>query len=213
MHCSTRELYIVKTDMRAPAFLLFAAFLLCEPLAAAEVVPFEICAESTTWMRPSPEVQAKVWNDPRYSGFARTAYAWTHHFLVILDPESTNEFGYISNLSGTWTVQPGEVADRCPSSTSIRRSGHDWIEVLSLLHRVKDVRREANTYTVIVEPAGKGFQFVFIRRLNPSAVLRFVTPAGLELERWDESAPPKQFSNTVPPGARIRLPNGQIIRQ
>ena len=71
----------------------------------------------------------------------------------------------------------------------------------------------SNTYTVIVEPAGKGFQFVFIRRLNPSAVLRFVTPAGLELERWDESALPKQFSNTVPPGARIRLPNGQIIRQ
>ena len=54
-------------------------------LLAAERVPFDICAESTTWTRPSPEVQAKIWNDPRYSAFARDAYAWTHNIFVVLD--------------------------------------------------------------------------------------------------------------------------------
>src|SRR2546425_2026357 len=33
---------------------------------SAQPVPFDICAESTTWVRPSPEVQAKIWNDGRY---------------------------------------------------------------------------------------------------------------------------------------------------
>jgi hypothetical protein len=64
---------------------------------------------------------------------------------------------------------------------------------------------------VIVEPVGRGYQCVFIRRLNPSAVLRFVTPDGAVLEVWDESAPPKQFTQTIPPGAIIHAPNGQVI--
>src|ERR1051326_4766531 len=47
-------------------------------LLAAQPVSFQICAESTTWVRPSPEVQAKVWNMPRYDASDRTATAWTH---------------------------------------------------------------------------------------------------------------------------------------
>jgi hypothetical protein len=78
--------------------MLVCTVLVAQPLMA-ERTPFEICAESTTWTRPTPEVQAKIWNDGRYKDFARTAYAWTHNFLVVLDPESTNEFGYLSNLS------------------------------------------------------------------------------------------------------------------
>ena len=45
---------------------------------------------------------------------------------------------------------------------------------------------DANTYTITVEPVGKGFQAIYIRRLNPSVVLRFVMPDGKELEKWDE---------------------------
>ena len=131
-------------------------------------MPFDICAESTTWVRPSPEVQAKLWNDPTYSGLTRDSYKWTHNFLVIDEP-----------LSAVWV----------------------------LLHRVTEVRHDANTYTVIVEPTGKGFQFVFIHRLNPKAVVRFVTPDGKELERWDESAPLRQFNNAVPP---VRASSGRM---
>ena len=45
--------------------MLVCALLLAKPLAA-ESIPFEVCAESTTWTRPTPEVQAKIWNDARY---------------------------------------------------------------------------------------------------------------------------------------------------
>jgi hypothetical protein len=192
------------------ALLLFT-FLLTAPLEA-ESIPFQVCGESTTWVRPSPEVQAKIWNDPRYKDFARDHYTWTHDFLVILDPESTNEHGYLSDLSGVWTAIPDQVMDKC-SSSNTRRSGYEWIEVWSLLHLVKEVRREANTYTITVEPLSRGFQWIFIRRLNPSAVLRFVTTGGRELERWDESAPSRQLNNTVPPGTVIVAPNGHIIRK
>ena len=72
-----------------------------------------------------------------------------------------------------------------------RRTGYEWIEVWALLHRVTHVAHDNNTYTITVEPTGRGFQFVFIRRLNPSVVMRFVTSDGKELQRWDESAPPQ----------------------
>ena len=84
-------------SIRAYAVLL-SLFLFATSLSA-QPIPFEICAESTTWVRPSPEVQAKIWNDGRYKDFARTAYAWTHNFLVVLDPESTNESGYLRNAA------------------------------------------------------------------------------------------------------------------
>jgi len=54
---------------------------------------------------------------------------------------------------------------------------------------------------------------VYIRRLNPSAVLRFVTTDGRELERWDESDRPDRVKNEVPPGTRIIGPNGEIIQR
>jgi hypothetical protein len=190
--------------------VVILGMLFAMPLAA-QPVPFEVCAESRTWVRPSPEVQSKIWNDPRYTGFARDAYAWTHNFLVVGDPESTNEFGYLSNLSGLWTAHVEENASKCSGST--RRSGYEWIEVWSLLHRVASVTRDANTYTVTVVPDGKGFQGIYIRRMNPSVVLRFVTQDGRELERWDESAPPRPSNNTVPPGTRIVAPNGQVIQK
>jgi hypothetical protein len=201
-----RSEYRRSVSIRASAILFFT-FVLSEPLAA-QPIPFEVCVESTTWVRPSPEVQAKIWNDPRYRDFARDAYAWTHNFLLVLDPESASEFGFLSDVSGVWTAKY-EAEDKCSSGS--RRSGFAWLEVWTLLHRVKEVRREANTYTVTVEPMGRGFQWILFRRMNPSVVLRFVTPDGKELERWDESAPPRPFSNTVPSGSRIRAPNGQLI--
>src|SRR5436853_7359997 len=155
------------------AILLLSTFLFVVSLEA-QPLPFDVCAESTTWTRPSPEVQAKIWNDPRYSGLTHNSYDWTHDFLVIDEPLSARvALGY-RNASGLWTVPP-RTFDNC------YRSGNEWIEVWSLLHRVTQVRRDANTYTLTVEPIGKGFQSVYMRRMNPSAVLRFITPDGREL--------------------------------
>ena len=83
----------------------------------------------------------------------------------------------------------------------------------SLLHRVREISRDNNTYTFTVEPVTAGFQQIYVQRMNPSVVLRFVTTDGKELERWDESAPPPPSSKSVPPGTRIIAPNGQIIRK
>jgi hypothetical protein len=202
------------------AILLFT-FAFTTPVLA-ESVPFDVCVESMTWVRPSPEEQAKVWNDPRYHSFARDTYSWSHDFIVMTDPQSTSAHGDFSKLSGLWTALPWQVADvlhydnnaiaawtatheqtvdRCPTTP---RSPYEWIEVWSLLHRVRQVQHDANTYTVVVEPVTAGFQMIYIRRLHPSAVLRFVTAQGVELERWDESAPPPSVKNTLPPGLVVQ---------
>ena len=188
------------------SLMLLAA--IAQPLAAKSL-PFNICAESTTWVRPSPEVQAKIWNMGRYKGMPGEPHEWTHDFIVIDDPLSASIAYDVSNLTGLWTEPPPE--NKCATDETNRRSGGDWIEVLALLHRVTRVTHENNTYTVTVDPAGRGFQAVYIRRMNPSAVLRFVTQDGKELERWDESAPPNRVKNELPPGTRIILPNGQKI--
>jgi hypothetical protein len=197
--------------MRVGALLVFFAFLLPQPIAA-QPIPFDICAESTTWTRPTPEVQAKIWNDGRYRDFGRTDYAWTHDFIVIDVPESASGHYHLRNLSGLWTDPPA-VLDKCYSDRNGRLNGYEWIEVWVLLHRVTQVTHDANTYTITVEPLGRGFQSVFFRRLNPVAVLRFVTRDGQELERWNESSPSRWFNNEVPPGTVIINTKGQVIRK
>ena len=132
--------------------MLVCMLLVAKPLLA-ETIPFEVCAESTTWTRLTSEVQATIWNDPQYSGLTRNSYDWTHDFLVIDEPLSARvALGY-RNASGLWTVPPRPF-DNC------YRSGYEWIAIWVLLHRVTQVTHEANTYTISVEPTGKGFQSV-----------------------------------------------------
>jgi len=172
--------------MRA-ALLVFITFLYSQT-ALAESVPFEICAESSTWIRPSPEMQAnKIWNDSRYKGFGRDAYAWTHDFLVLDEFMDVSGILAVTNLSGLWTVKT-QWLHKCYLDQE--HSISSWIQVVALLHRVKEVQHDANTYTVVVEPSGKGFQWIFIRRLNGWGVLRFVTSQGKQLDVWDERAVP-----------------------
>ena len=173
-------------SVRALGVLLSALLFPASP--TAQSLPYELCAQSTTWVRPSPEEQAKIWNDPRYDASDRTAPAWTHDFIVDY-PESAS-IGYdLMKLSGLWTA-PIKALYKCREKTG--PNGSQWIEMWVLLHRVKEITQADNTYTVTVEPTGRGFQSVFIRRLNPSAVLRFVTPDGRELDKWE-------YSPTHPP--------------
>ena len=88
------------------AALLVYMTLVCSQAALAESVPFQVCAESSTWMRPSAELQAyKIWNDARYKGFGKDAYAWTHDFLVLDDFVNVRLIVAVTNLSGLWTVK------------------------------------------------------------------------------------------------------------
>jgi hypothetical protein len=172
--------------------VLLATLALAKPLVA-ETIPFDICAESTTWTRPSSEVQAKIWNQGRYSGSGPTDYHRTHNFIVLDDPLSASGFDHLHNLTGLWTAV--SAFPKCDEKVGPNPS--QWIEVWVLLHRVKEVTYADNTYTITVEPTGRGFQSVLIRRMNPklvrgqfTAVLRFVTPDRRELERLDESNRP-----------------------
>jgi len=169
-------------------------------------LPFEICASSTTWVRPSPEVQAKIFNMGRYQGFPHDTHEWTHNFLVV--PNSACIAYDLRNMSGLWTATP---PGQCHSAENPQQREYERIEVWVLLHRVTQIAHDVNTYTITVTPTGAGFQSIMFRRLNPSAVLRFLTPDGTELERWDESATPNRVKNEVPPGTRIIGPNGEKI--
>jgi len=143
--------------MRA-ALLVFITFLYSQT-ALAESVPFEVCTESSTWMRPSPELQAnKIWKDARYKGIGKDAYAWTHEFLVLDEFMNVSGILAVTNLSGLWTVKT-QWLNNCYVDRQHNLSTR--IEVVSLLHRVKEIQYDANTYTVVVEPSDKGFQWIF----------------------------------------------------
>ena len=83
--------------------------------------------------------------------------------------------------------------NKCDTDPNNRRNGYEWIEVWVLLHRVTQIRHDDNTHTITVARTGAGFESIMFRRLNPSAVLRFVTPDGKELEKWDESDRPDKI--------------------
>jgi hypothetical protein len=142
----------------------------------------------------------------RYRGFQHDPYEWGHNFLIV--PNSASIAYDLRNMSGLWTAPP---LGQCHSAKNPQEREYEWIEVWVLLHRVTQITRGNNTYTITVEPTSAGYESIMFRRLNPSAVLRFVTADGRELERWDESAPPNRVKNEVPPGTRIIGPNGQII--
>src|SRR5215831_16106562 len=118
--------------MRA-ALLVFVTLLYSQP-ASAETIPFQVCAESTTWTRPSKELQTnKIWNDSRYKGFGKDAYSWTHDFLVLDDFVNPSSIVGVTNLSGLWTAKTLWL-DKCYLDQ--QRSAANWIAVLSLLNRV-----------------------------------------------------------------------------
>src|SRR5215510_10775548 len=122
-------------SIRAFAVLVLT-LALARPLVA-ETIPFDVCAESTTWVRPSPQIQAKIWNEGRYSGSGPTDYYWTHDFIVRDDPLSASGFDHLHNLTGLWTAPLGTL-ESCNSDEKIRRNPNEWIELWVLLHHVKE---------------------------------------------------------------------------
>jgi hypothetical protein len=161
--------------------------------AQGEQIPFEICGESTTWIRPTEEEQkAKWWDFGRYAGGNDEVikYPWTHDFFVAYG-NASGEYDII-NLSGLWTLA-GEVRSKC-----IEPDRQDAIlklekaEVWVLLHRVKSVRRVGTDHYITVEPTEKGGQFVQFARPEQQVplTLHFVSESGQELEKIVEAESP-----------------------
>lgn len=150
------------------------------------VVPFDVCARSDTWTRPSNDVQSKIWNDPRYNALGPSAYEWTHNFLWN-EPDSASLTYTNTNLSGVWTeVQQSQCLRR-------DRDRAPWTEIWALTFRVTGIALKDAVYSVTVIPQERGYEIVQFRRPSTLhdelASLEFVTPDGAIVERWKETKP------------------------
>jgi hypothetical protein len=141
-------------------------------------IPYTVCKESTMWTRPTPEQQAKVWNDSRYPGRSpRNTYAWTHEFLLV-PADSTDMQGTAEDEAGLWTE--GTFGQKCDDANY--KHNDQWVMAWILFHRVRSIQVTGGVYTIKVEPTAKGFQSIIFKRLAPKMNIRFVDQNGKVLE-------------------------------
>lgn len=148
-------------------------------------VPFDVCAGSTNWKRPSRDVQARIWRDARYKDLGPRAYQWTHNFFWS-EPDSASISYDNQRLSGVWT---DIVPNRCPRRDSERGA---WTEIWVLNFLVTGITLSNNTYKVEVLSQNQGYEIIQFR-LNPlgraKAMLQFSDQEGKVLDQLVEIAP------------------------
>jgi len=174
-----------------------------EIMAQGEELEFEICGESTTWVRPPEQEQsAKWWSSGRYAAGNEEIlkYPWTHNFFVVYG-HASGEYD-ITNLSGLWTLS-GDVRVKCfepePHDAILKlETAEAWV----LLHRVKSIKRLDTHYVLVVEPTEKGVQFIQFPRpeRHLPLTLHFVTKDGQEIETIVEAESPYwPYPQLIPP--------------
>ena len=149
-------------------------------------VPFDVCAQSVDWKRPSADVQSKIWSDPRYRRLGAGAYQWTHSFLSN-EPDSASITYGNENLSGLWTDMR---QSQCPRRDGERNA---WAEIWALNYLVTGMLLTDLVYTVTVVPQERGYEIIQFRRPDSlgaaKATLRFVNGDGRTLAEWVEVSP------------------------
>lgn len=168
---------------RLGSFLIIG---IASSFAQQETVPFDVCARSIDWKRPSADVQSKIWSDARYRVPGAAAYQWTHNFLSN-EPDSASITYENENQSGLWT----ELKEsQCPRRD---RERHAWTEVWALNYRVAGISLGGLTYTIRVRPQERGYEIIQFRRPDSlgtaRATLRFVNDDGRTLAEWVEASP------------------------
>jgi hypothetical protein len=174
-------------------------------LAQGEELPFEVCGESTTWVRPSEEEQNAKWRTYKCTDEQceqNIKYPWTHYFFVVYGSASIENS--LENLSGLWTLQ-GEERAGC-----YERERHEAVlrletaEVWVLLHRVRQVKHLGAFYAIVVELTERGVQFVQFPRSAEKVplTLYFVTADGQQIDAIVEAemspAAPWPYPQLVP---------------
>jgi len=147
-------------------------------------VPFDVCAQSATWQRPSTDVQSTVWNNPRYGGLAvDQAYEWTHSFFWSETDSARLSYDKVL-LSGLWTESPrGQCRYR-------GTEGNQWLEIWALNHLVSGITIDGLVHTVTVVPQERGYEVIQFRRPAASKVrVRFVSGDGAVFTEWIETDP------------------------
>ncbi len=168
-----------------------------------EDTPFEICGESSAWVRPSEEEQTrKWWNSGRYAGIGDEYLKrlWADDFFVAYGNAST-EFDF-ENLSGLWTL-PADVRAKCLEPQRQEAVLKLQVaEIWALFHRVINIKGLETNYVIVVEPAASGVQFVQFSRPSEHKplTLHFVTQGGEELKDIVEAESPDwPYPSLVPP--------------
>ena len=149
-------------------------------------VPFDVCAQSVDWKRPSADVQSKVWNDARYKDLGARAYQWTHNFLTN-EPDSASITYENENQSGLWT----EIKEsQCPRRDRERNA---WTEIWALKYWVTRMSLSGLVYTITVVPQERGYEIIQFRRPDSlaaaKATLRVVNDDATILAEWVEVSP------------------------
>lgn len=152
-------------------------------------IPFEVCGEAQTWVRPTKADQTKKLQSlPRYGGDLTTkplrglaqqfwqqeVFSFTQYGLSLrMEP---------IYLSGLWTVQ--DTLWKCYNADNVTQiNAGKTAEVWVLSHRVTRIQWTGEQYVMVVEPAQTGVQFIqFPRREARSSLpLKVVTETGTKL--------------------------------
>ena len=165
---------------------LVLSLALTQRVIVQQVVPFEVCARSDAWTRPSVDVQTRIWDDARYRDIGPNAYEWTHSFIPAETDSASIQYS-ISNLSGIWT---DAQTNRC------RWRGGDrgkWTEIWSLNYHIEGISLTGVVYRITVAPRERGYEIIQFRRpqtLGASrASLLFITGDDHVLREWRETEP------------------------
>ena len=172
--------------VRVQILVFLTVGIVASSFAQQLAVPFDVCAQSDTWIRPSADMQTRIWTDPRYRDVGPGAYQWTHNFIWN-EPDSASLTYENENLSGLWTdVTPSQ----CPRRDANRTA---WTEIWVLNYRVIRITLDDMTYTVNVLREERGYQIIQFRRADSlgarNASLKFVDENGAILEEWSEESP------------------------
>jgi hypothetical protein len=152
----------------------------------SSAVPYDICADLASWVRPELDVQQQtLQQDPRYSAVLETEPLRTLSEQFWTQPVITfTTYGLSArlepmNLSGVWTatdqIEPCYAGDR-----PLAINQGDWAEVWIIGHRLLGLEWLNGQYQLTVEPAPKGLQVVQFERqeAQEAIVLVATTLAG-----------------------------------
>ncbi|GAC1451030.1 MAG: hypothetical protein NVSMB70_19740 [Chamaesiphon sp.] len=151
-------------------------------------IPFEICGESKTWMRPNKVEQKKNLQsmEGRYSSKTIEELGgsyWTHNIFSFTSYAGSSGTYDIRHLSGLWTPQNPTRPSTCDRSITALNAGK-IARVWLLLNRVVSIKWLDKHYVIVVQPTHRGVQIInFSRReQQPSLPLTVVTESGSQVQ-------------------------------
>jgi len=167
-------------------------------------IPFQICGESQSWVRPSETEQIARTKSPRYGGHGVNSRFWTDNIflLTFYGAAALNDPIF---MSGLWTlIKDAAWADRieCHKPAAIQKINSGQLaEVWLLQHRSIRIEWQGNRYIIVVTPVERGVQFIQFPRVERQSplILKVVAENGTELATL--SAPDSPVTTTA------RLPN------